>query len=223
MASSRRNNRRVSSSSNQSNGGFAERVYRDDHIPDIQVTPQLTHTFRLTNASGGTGTTTYNVTPADLANKLLVMATSSTSVSPVLKNLRLRKVEVWAPPVIPSGTAAGIASTVIGVEFRETGSTAFSTGSRHFSDTAFGTSHSAHVVARPIAGSAASMWFDASVTSWQLSLTLPASSIVDFHITAVFVDGIAGGATAVTGAVVGVLYGALIQSNLAPVGFPQIV
>ncbi len=185
----------------------------DQHVSQHVSTVSVVRSFRY-RANAAISTT---ITSDTFALRLLAVGSGATQTSSIVQNLRLRSVEVWAPPD-PTTFAA-----TTSVEFSD--GAAVGTASQIFTDTALGSSQLAHVRCVPRPGSAASLWSDGTgITTWGVRIVLPINSIVDFTFEVVFKDdGNAGGVVTVAAATLGVLYMVDPVTNLQAVSFSRTI
>jgi len=165
-------------------------------IPDLNVR----HSTRLrwvVNAAVASASITFQ----NLLDTLVV-GTSATTVADAFYAVKVRKVELWAEPVI------GGAATV-SVVFAGTGN-GFVGDQRVHTDTSMGV-QPAHVTAKPSPKSLASN-YQVSSNQQVLSLTAPVGAVIDLELS--FIQIFGGGGVAAQNASVATNVGALYQRGI---------
>jgi len=155
---------------------------------------------------------------------LLCLATAANAAYEVASSVKLRKIEMWAPP------ASTGASVRLAIE--DLGTTSTPGGpSRVKEDISMGTARPAHVIWTPAPGSVQSMWQSQQAIRL-VELTFTIGTVIDLHISQILQDGetpVAVG-NAVAAATVGQLYLRSLDNDtgrgganvLQPVDFPFI-
>ncbi len=164
------------------------------HPPAIPTTITVGRTLRFRAASAGT----YTVTFQDLGDLLCVAATA-TSAYQLASNVRLRRIEVWAP------MASDLVPVTTSVEFPLSAGVVAGNSVIH-SDTSMGSNSPAHVRCRPPRLTLDGFQQIANNSNPAFKLVVPANSIIDVSMTLTIRDD--GSTNPVTGAVAGATVGA---------------
>ncbi len=158
----------------------------------FRANPELTRRYRFVSSSG----TSTLIQSTTLAAACGVVATSATVGQSIVQALKVREVEIWAPP---SSQGSAVTCSILW----QGGSTS---QPREVSDTSVSTAIPAHVKSGPPAGSLASFWTTANNSLF--TLVAPSGSIIDVTVSLVLADGNAStiGAAVLVGATTGRMY-----------------
>lgn len=153
---------------------------------------------------------------------LFCVATSATAAYQLPSAVKLRRIEMWAPP------ASDSSSVVLSIEDVVSAS-GVGGPSRIKEDVSMGATRPAHVTWKPAPGSTQSMWGSTVVSGALVEITGPAGTVIDVHLSWVLQDGespltVSG---VVAGATVGRVYIRSLNSTtsltqIPPVSFPTI-
>jgi len=182
------------------------------HPPSIPTTITVGRTLRFRAASAGT----YTVTWKDLGDLLCVAATT-TSAYQLASNIRLRRVEIWAP------MASDLVPVTTSVEYLVSGGVVAGNSVIH-SDTSMGSNSPAHVRAKPPRYTLEGFQQIASNTDVSFRLVVPVNAIIDISFTLTLRDDGSGAAVtgAVAGATVGALYCRALTSTSSTTALPPV-
>lgn len=190
-----------------------------------QFPPQLQASIQIDKVIRFKASATLNaavVTDQDLV-QLMCVATSATVANNLPVAAKLRRIEAWAPP---SSTGAAVVLAIEDLGLNAAGG--FSGPSRRVEDVTLGQSRPAHVVFTPSPQSLSSKWIDGSGSVSMISLTGPADTTFDVHISWTLQDGESPVSTvpAPAGATAGTLYIRSLNSsganNIPPVSYTTI-
>jgi len=182
---------------------------RQFHPPQDRGLVQFSHKFRYAS----TGVTNLAVGTTQLINALAVGKVVNTSVSSIFYAVKIKSIEIWAPPASQGSSAftsilwiGGASGTDINVN-----------------DMSMSTAEPAHVLTRPPKGSSASFWTNADnlITSL-FQITAPSGSVVDIVMDCIVASDQFQTTTSVTTATVGAIYGLYLDwptsHALQPIG-----
>jgi hypothetical protein len=137
------------------------------------------------------------------------MGTSAVHVTSIVGSMRLKSVEIWAPP------ASQGSSSTCSVEWAATPNSAFS----EVSDTSMSVSNPAYVKARPPRNSRASWWQNVGDLAEQLMfLIAPSGSVIDIVVEYILYDDDSGTnplLIVVTTATIGQMYYLALDTGVA--------
>jgi len=154
-------------------GGRGRRRQRGEmvlsHPPEIRDFA-IVHNTRMRFVS--TGAAQFQVTYSNLGD-LIVWAKTTTTVSDVFFQVRIRRIQMWAAPTL--GTA-----TTVSCQFN--GSSSQGGDMKLHSDTSMGI-EPAHVSARPAAKSGASLFQACNGGGNAFLLTCPSGTVIDVELT----------------------------------------
>ncbi len=168
---------------------------RNVNPPQISSNVRMTHRFRFI-ASGAVSNKTID-SDGMLAIAGGIGTVTNSTITLCYESVRLKKVEVWAPPAT-QGSAATVSVEWLGQ----------SSPSIEISDTTISVSHNAHVVGSPPKSSLASFWQVVSSPQNLFILNCPTGSVVDVEAEYLFVDRstAAGSVPGLTTVVIGHVY-----------------
>lgn len=165
--------------------------------PQISTHPIYSAVFRFA-ATAGVG---YTINVANLIGVCgAVCSVANTTLQPIARAVRLKKVEMWAPQ-----TAVGAATSIL---LSWSSNATYFSPTTEITDTCLSTAQPAHLLAVPPAEASASMWHEDSGTDDLFTIFGPTGSVVDVHLNFVLNDTGAVSSipvTVVTG-VLGALY-----------------
>jgi hypothetical protein len=175
---------------------------RNINPPQISSNVRMTHRFRFISSAAVSGIT---ITSDSLMNCAGGIGTvTNSTISLCYESVRLKKVEVWAPPA-SQGAAATVSVEWLGQN----------SPSIEISDTTISVSQNAHVVGAPPRTSLAAFWQVVGSPQNLFVLTCPTGSVVDFEADYLFVDRstAAGTQAGLTTVVIGNVYFLALDSK----------
>lgn len=158
-------------------------------IPQISSNVRTSHRFRYISSAAVNGQIINSDSLLSAAGAIGTITNSTVALC--YESVRLRQVEVWAPPA-SQGAAATVSVEWLGAN----------SPSIEISDTTLSVANNAHVRGSPPKSSLASFWQVVGTPSNLFVLTCPTGSVVDIQMDLVFVDrstavGTVGGLTTV--------------------------
>jgi len=149
---------------------------RNVNPPQINSNVRTSHRFRFISTAA---VTNQLVTSAALLAVAGTIGTvTNSTVALVYESVRLKSVEVWAPP------ASQGASATVSVEWIGSANSP----SIEVSDTTISVSHNAHIKCVPPQQSLASFWQIVGNTATMFTLNCPTGSVVDISLELLFAD-----------------------------------
>ncbi len=168
---------------------------RNINPPQISSNVRMSHRFRFIASGAVAGITITSDSLLCCAGGIGTVTNSTIALC--YESVRLKKVEVWAPPAA-QGSAATVSVEWLGQ----------SSPSIEISDTTISVSQNAHIVGSPPRTSLAAFWQVVASPQNLFVLTCPTGSVVDFEADYMFVDRstAVGTALGLTTVVVGQVY-----------------
>jgi len=184
----------------------------------VSATVQVDKVIRFKAA---TAMSAAAVATSDLLD-LFCVATGATTAYQLPTAVKLRRIEMWAPP------ASDSSSVVLSIEDLTTAS-GVGGPSRIKEDVSMGSTRPSHVTWRPAPGSFQAMWGTNASDNGLVEITGPAGTVIDVHLSWILQDGEAPQTVsgAVSGATTGKVYIRSLNSSssttqIPPVSFPTI-
>jgi len=149
---------------------------RNVNPPMINSNVRTSHKFRF--IASGTVTNQLVTSNALLGIAGTIGTVTNSTVALCYESVRLKFVEVWAPPAAQGGSAT------VSVEWIGSANSP----SIEVSDTTISVSHNAHIKCAPPKSSLASFWQISDNNATMFTLNCPTGSVVDVSIELMFVD-----------------------------------
>jgi len=171
-------------------------------VARIPHPPQFTSTFIIHKKLRFQASASGSALPISVQaiGDLWCVATTATSAFQIADFIRIKKVEMWAPPT------SSLAPVTVTIDWSGSNSAGLFGKSNRVSDTSMGSTEPAHILSRPPSGSQISQYLSAGTAATAFQLTFPSGTLIDFSYDLVARDN--GQSIAVGGPVVGAFAGA---------------